>query len=147
MEALKNTVTSVGTTVVNGIVNGFTNVLKTLFIPSDDYFSKKLEPIQAKFGFVKQIVNFAKSIISMLSNDNISPPSFTFDLSKLNTRYYMGDSVTIDFNWYAPYRNSVNSFLSGFIWLHFIWNSFKSLPSIISGGSGLIDSESQKGDN
>lgn len=136
MQSIKNAVVGLGNTIINGIVDS----LKMLFIPSDDFFAEKLSPFNGAFGFVGQFVQLAKSIIDMCSNPNVAAPSFTIDLSSSNFSWDLGDSVTISFAWYEPYRNTVNAWLSGFMWLGFIWNTFKDLPGIINGASSAINS-------
>jgi len=45
--------------------------------------------------------------------------------------------MAIDLTWYAKYKPTVDAILSSFIWVVFAYNTFKDLPSIISGvGSG-----------
>lgn len=146
METINNTLLNLGTSIVNGIINGFTSLLKSLFIPSDNFFSEKIKPIEEKFGFVSQIVNLAKTVIDMCNNADVTPPSFTVDLSSSNFSWDIGDSVTFDFSWYAPYRDTVNAWLSGFMWLGFIWNTFRGLPGIINGAGAVVSTGTSGGD-
>lgn len=134
LQAIKDSISSA----VSSIINGFTNALKTLFLPSETYFSDKIKPIEDKFKFALEFIDLAKHIVALITNGDVASPSFTLDLSAANTKYALGNSVTISFDWYAPYRDTVNRFLSGFIWLGFIWRTFKGLPGIIS-GSGVSD--------
>lgn len=134
LQAIKDGISSAA----SSVVSGFANALKSLFLPSETYFSDKIKPIEDKFKFAVEFIDLAKHIVALITNGDVAPPSFTLDLSSVNTKYALGDSVTISFDWYAPYRDTVNRFLSGFIWLGFIWRTFKCLPDIIS-GSGVSD--------
>lgn len=41
-------------------------------------------------------------------------------------------------SWYARYKPSVDIILSGILWIVFVWNTFKTLPSIINGVGGQV---------
>lgn len=41
----------------------------------------------------------------------------------------------IDLSWYSPYKSEVDTILSGFMYLGYVWLLFKRLPSIIRGGA------------
>ena len=49
--------------------------------------------------------------------------------------FNLSNYSVIDLSWYAPYKSEVDTILSGFMYLGFIWLLFKRLPSIIRGGA------------
>lgn len=63
-------------------------------------------------------------------------PSIPIHLSAAQSHYgyqYGGDVEVLDLSWYAPYKQTVDSILSGFLWLLFLWGLWKNAPNIISG--------------
>ena len=46
---------------------------------------------------------------------------------------YGGTEIFVDFAWYAEYKPTVDAFLSGFLWLAWLWLVFKRLADIING--------------
>lgn len=134
---------------LNNLKNGFMNMsiseimeaqviyIKSWIVPSDSY----LDNLKSRFTGVYDSVNKLKEggsyVLNFLKNaSGKTPPSITVNLSK-SGKYYLGESVTIDFSWYAPYKPSVDVLLAGIIWATFLWNLFKRLPDILS-GAGMI---------
>ena len=44
-----------------------------------------------------------------------------------------GNMSAINLSWYAPYKQTVDNIVSGFLWLAFVWLVFKRVPNIIQG--------------
>ena len=67
----------------------------------------------------------------------ISAPSIKVDLSAADSNYgyvYGNEEIEIlDLSWYTPYKRTVDTLLSGFLWLLFLWGLFKAAPSVIAG--------------
>ena len=62
------------------------------------------------------------------------PPKVHIDLGYAESKYdYGGETYCLDMSWYARYKPTCDTFLSGFMWLVFIWRLFTSLPNIING--------------
>ena len=69
-------------------------------------------------------------------------PSLKLDLGAAQSHYgyeYGGEIEFLDLSWYTPYKQTVDSLLSGFLWLMFIWRLFKVAPGIISGAGMVTD--------
>lgn len=65
-------------------------------------------------------------------------PSLKINLGAANSHYgieYGGEVEFLDLSWYTPYKPTVDSLISGFLWFVFAWGLFKQAPSIISGAS------------
>lgn len=117
------------------ITDGIANVLKFLFIPSDDYFDNKINPIKDKFAFVNDIIDTIDIISDFFnSTDFDEAPSIRINLGSANSKYnYGGSTSAIDLSWYADYKPSVDLIMSSILWVFFIWQVFIKLPGIISG--------------
>lgn len=67
----------------------------------------------------------------MLMNTN-DAPSLSLNF---NHKYMNGNYKIIDFSWYAPYKTYGDAIICGFVYLGFIWTSFKYAHSLLSGES------------
>lgn len=71
-----------------------------------------------------------------LDGESASAPSLTIELGEASASWFPGGTVkVIDFSWYAQYKPTVDSLLSGILWAVFIWAVFKKAPGIIQGAS------------
>lgn len=115
--------------------NLFLEGLQFLFIPSDGYFEEKITDTRERFLFVDGIINTAESLYDFFASNTFNtPPSFEVDLGNANSKYnWGGKALVLDFSWYVPYKPTVDALLSGILWVVFVWNTYKGLPSIISG--------------
>ena len=50
----------------------------------------------------------------------------------VDTPIYSGD-LSINFGWFEKFKPYTDLFLTGFIYLAFVWRLFANLPNIISG--------------
>lgn len=114
------------TNVGKAIIDGFTDSLKILFVPSYNPASEVKDKLDSKFAFVSQL----KSITSELFNDfddDSDYPSFTIT--------YKGTTYNIiDFSLYAPYRATVHSIIIAISWTYFVLWMVKYLPRLVKGG-------------
>lgn len=51
--------------------------------------------------------------------------------------YWGANTVFVDMSWYAPYKPTMDTILSGLLWLWFAWRMVLSLPGILGGMSGM----------
>lgn len=110
-----------------------------MFIPSDGFFGKKIDSLRSEFGFASSVMDTVKTFNNFFTQINFDePPSITIDLNSTNSKYDYGTTAkAIDLKWYAKYKPTVDVLLSSFIWVVFIFNTWKDLPNIINGvGSG-----------
>lgn len=69
----------------------------------------------------------------MLMNTNYAPSlSLNF-----NHKYLNGNYKIIDLSWYLPYKTFGDTIICGFVYLGFIWTTFKYAHSLISGDSSI----------
>lgn len=154
LQGIKDGITSLINTIGNliqNVINTILGIPKTIidllgeafklwFVPKEGYFDNPLDKLKAKFAFISDIQTVAEHFIDVVKNTaNATPPTINIDLSKVDSKFNLGGNVSISFAWYAKYRNTVNNFLAGFIWLTFLWNTYKDLPNIINGVSPVSD--------
>ena len=136
---------------LDGIKNGFVDFsfseiwealgdyVKEWFVPSESYMDSFKIKISGVYDATDKLKEGGNYILNFMKNSaSAAPPVITVNLAK-STSYNLGDSVIIDFSWYAPYKPTVDVLLAGIIWATFLWNIFKRLPEIVS-GVGMISS-------
>lgn len=124
-------------TLLDNLFGGLGKFFSRIFIPSSGYFERKVNALQQKFRFWESIKKTAEVFLNFFENTDFSePPKITVNLSSATSKYDYGTSATfLDLSWYEPYKPSVDMLLSSIMWVVFAWNTFKNLPSIISGVS------------
>ena len=115
------------------------DLLKALFVPSEERLNSIQNTVSSKFSFVDSIKISIESLQGMLNNvDNV--PKLTLHLG--STKYTQeGDFVVLDLSWYAPFKAYGDLVLTGFIYIFFIWRMFISAPNIIQGVAGVVQSD------
>lgn len=105
----------------------FTN----LFIPDEDSFKQLTNVFEEKFAFIDSIKIAVESIGNIINN-NISTKNY---LSyEVDTPVFEGE-LFISFSWFEKFKPYTDLFLTGFVYLSFVWRLYRRLPSIISGFS------------
>lgn len=122
-------------TLIDRFLNGFSTLFKNLFVPSSGFFDAKVNYMKSKFSFYEAISSTGAAILDFFTETDFSePPKITVNLSAARSKYNYGETaICLDMSWYEEYKPYVDAFLSGVLWLVFGWNTFKNLPSIISG--------------
>lgn len=118
----------------NFLWNLIVNVFEFLFVPNQERFVAIGETVSSKFGFVDVIKNSVNSLKNSFNNIENSP-SLSIDV---NSRYYTGSLVSINMSWYAQFKPFVDTVITGFCYLFFLWRLFVGVPNIINGvGTGI----------
>ena len=121
------------------IAEAIGEVLKVLFIPSDEDIQEVKELMNEKLPIIPILTGFGDDVVEVLENpeDYVSDLEFGVDFGKAETYWDYGESNTnmMNLSWYLKYRDKVNDIIVGFAWLVFLWNLFGQLPSIISGNN------------
>ena len=121
--------------------DSITDGIHSLFTPSDGFVDSKIEDLRENFTFADSIAATALDLRSFLTNLGSVPPVIRINLSAATGSYhYGGDMVLIDFSFYEPYKPMMDSILSSFLWLWFVWRVILSLPGIIGGSSAIVAS-------
>lgn len=79
-----------------------------------------------------------EAIIAAL-NLSGTPPVIYAHFENAEGAFNWGGTVAVlDMTWYSRYKAAGDAFLSGVIWIFFLWRVFIKLPSIISGVGGTV---------
>lgn len=112
------------------------DLLQWLFVPSEESINNLVNSVKSKFGFV-DTVNNTITVIQDMFNGTESLPVLKITLPE--NKWYSGEVVVMDLNWYAPYKQYGDTIISAFIYLFFIWRIYINLASIISGTGGTVN--------
>lgn len=109
------------------------DLLKALFVPSEERISAIQDTVMAKFDFVESIkiaINSFKDIVNNLGN----APVLNLNLGATK---YTGEMrvAIIDLNWYKPYKQYGDVVLTAIVYAFYLFRIFTNLPNIISGAS------------
>lgn len=112
--------------VTSGITNGIGNILKTLFIPSDNLGSDLKDKMMDKFPFIQQLTELVNTFLNL--GDDVVEPNFTI-------KAYGVSAKIIDFSLIEDYIPIVHTIIIAIAWASFIIKFYKRIPSIIGGYS------------
>lgn len=129
-----NAITSLPQTIADLILSG----LEKLFVPDLADVQPELEVINSKFGWMGNLYAAFKTNLTAL-NPDAEPPVIYIDFTKSESSKYVpvGKQLAIDFSWYAKYKPAGDKIISAFMWIGYLWFTFKRLPDIISGGGAV----------
>lgn len=87
------------------ILDGIGNILKSLFVPSDDFWQNGIlqqlqDTLDSKFEFVAGF----KQALMIMSNTKGQSLNFEFN--------FLGNAYAINFDWYEPYRQYIRTSFS-----------------------------------
>lgn len=96
----------------------------------------------AKMAWVPQIFDFLSELRSRLNSG--TPPKVSINLAAAEGNIKWGDSAyVLDMTWYARYKPTVDTVLSGIMWLCFGWAIYKRIPDILSGVGLTMENATQ----
>lgn len=121
------------------------------------------QAIKGIFDFLKSLFTFDSSIITDFKTANMPKILWIQDITTYFNEFgsslmsgdapiiyaNLGDSESyniggniefINMSWYTRYKPIGDVIIGGFLWILFIWNVYKHLPSIINGVSSSVDS-------
>ena len=85
---------------------------------------------------------------NLYTNISGASPTASLNVNLLPVKFYGASipakKITIDFSWFAPYRDTTLSLWRFFLWVGYIFIVFKRFPDILS-GAGLITDTSTNG--
>lgn len=105
------------------------DLLEFLFIPSQESFDNLIYVWNSHFAFIDTIKVAIESVRNSILNSLPFEKELTFSV---DTPIYSGD-LSINFGWFEKFKPYTDLFLTGFIYLAFVWRLFANLPNIISG--------------
>lgn len=119
------------------LVDLFSDLLKLLFIPSEENVNNLVNSVKDKFSFVDYIKNSVGDVNSILSGSTPAP-SLTIHINE--TAYTKAQDIKIiDLSWYTQFKELGDKIFTGFIYAFFIWRTYTNLPNIISGAGSAIN--------
>ena len=111
--------------------------IEALVVPDEDYLTDKVNALCEEFAFADSIVKTAKELKVGLAGVTTEPPVIYINLGATRGSYDIGGTVPfLDLRWYAEYKPTVDSLISAFLWICFVWRMLVKLPGIISGMPG-----------
>ena len=116
----------------SAIVDGISSVLTSIFVPSTDFITAKVESLRARFDWIDPFIVFAENISGELFSTE--PPVIYIHLDDAEGNYNYGGTIPfLDMRWYARYKKQGDLILSGFLWALFAWRMYLKLPASCSG--------------
>lgn len=106
-----------------------------LFKPDEALITEITDTFKGKFGFLPVLKQFGDDLFGMTAETE--PPVIWIHLENAESKYgydYGGKTKALDLTWYQKYKANVDTIVSGFLWLAFLWLLFKRASSIIQGG-------------
>lgn len=129
VQSIYKTVKSIPETILEGV--------KKLFIPRENFMDAWKEEIGTKFRFIEEVKTCVESF-KLIAYETDEPPVITVSLPEK----YGGTMTVLDTTPIHKYMPTVRTYISAWLWLHFIWLLFKQVPSIISGEAMREDLDS-----
>lgn len=127
---------------IDGLGNFLINGIRDIFVPSEDFLTEKVNAIRERFSiadFVITLADYFDKKINAIGSVSV-PPSLTVNFASSNSVYdWGGEAVVLDLSWYEPYKPTVDSLLSGILWVVFAWRLIVAAPGIINGVPGSFE--------
>ena len=111
-------------------------LLKSLFVPSEERITAIIDTVKAKFDFIETIKIAINSLEDIINNTGTSP-KLTINVGP--TKYTEEQKLTIlDLSFYEPYKKYGDLIFTGFIYAFFLWRFFISIPNILNATGGTV---------
>ena len=111
-----------------------------LFKPDEALVTEITDTFKGKFGFISTLNSFVSDLFGMTAETE--PPVIWVHFENAESKYgydYGGKEKMLDLSWYQKYKANVDTLVSGFLWLGFLWLLFKRTAAIIQGGEMLAE--------
>ena len=113
------------------------NVLRSIFVPSEDFLTEKVQDLRNRFNWIEPILGYGNFIKAQLIDP--VPPVVYVHLGDAEGSYNYGGTVKfLDMSWYERYKSQGDAIISGFLWALFAWRMYVKLPGIINGVAGDV---------
>lgn len=121
------------------ITDAIAVALAAAFVPAAGYWDAKIAACVAAFPLFNSIITTGRGLGGFFSGLGSRPPVIYIDLGNSASWAIGGTQKFLDLTWYAQYKPTVDTILSGFLWLLFAWRFFLRLPGLLRGEGGTID--------
>lgn len=120
------------------IIELLRDLLKALFVPSEERITGLQNTVMSKFDFINSIKTAISSFNDIINNLGNAP---VLHLELGPTKYTDKMTVNvIDLNWYKPYKKYGDVVLTGVFYAFYLWRLYNRISDIIRGvGSGAVD--------
>lgn len=113
------------------------NVLRSIFVPSEDFLTEKVQDLRNRFNWIEPILGYGNYIKAQFIDP--VPPVVYVHLGDAEGSYNYGGTVKfLDMSWYERYKSQGDAIISGFLWALFAWRMYVKLPGIINGVAGDV---------
>lgn len=130
----------------DAIVNPLLEGIASIFVPSQDFLSAKVDAIRSEFSFADSIISTVDFFGKGLQGVETKPPVIYIDLGASTGDYNMGGRVVfMDLSWYEEFKPLGDALISAFLWAVFAWRVFMKLPGLVSGMPGDFVMDSLQG--
>lgn len=119
------------------LVSLFSDLLQSLFIPSQERLTAIQNTVTSKFDFIESIKIAINSIKDLLNGAG-NAPSITLTLKSTKYTNEMNVKV-IDMSWYEPYKAYGDLIITGFVYAFFAWRTYIKINSILNGAAGTVE--------
>lgn len=117
--------------IAENIITGIKNLFITLFVPSDDFISEKLKPLQDFEDSIFQYSNLLRQFSDILEDtmkENVNgPPDFTIEL-------WGAKCVVVNWDIVRPYRPLIHSLVIVIVYGKFLMWLMDKIACIIHTG-------------
>ena len=120
---------------IKAIPSAVAEAVGALFKPDEALVTEITDTFKEKFGFLPALKRFGDDLFGMTAETE--PPIVWIHLENAESKYgyiYGDKTKALDLTWYQKYKANVDTIVSGFLWLAFLWLLFKRASSIIQGG-------------
>lgn len=122
------------------IPSAIADAIAAVFAPDAALINEISSTFNEKFGFLQTLHTVGNDLLNM--DADTAPPVVYIHLEDAEgSVVWGGTEKVLDMSWYQRYKADVDTILSGFLWVAFLWLLFKRAPDILS-GAGLVERES-----
>lgn len=123
------------------------NQVNPLSDDNKEQFNANIDKLKSETAYGSAL-ELKDGVQTFYNNFASASPTATLDVKLLPGSFYGASipskTITIDFSWFAPYRDTTLSLWRFFLWVAYLFIIFKRFPDIIS-GAGMVTDTSGNG--
>lgn len=118
------------------------NQVNPLSDDNKEQFNANIDKLKSDTAYGSAL-ELKDGVQTFYNNFASASPIATLDVKLLPVSFYSAfipaKTITIDFSWFAPYRDTTLSLWRFFLWVGYLFIIFKRFPDIISGAGMITD--------
>lgn len=118
------------------------NQVNPLSDDNKEQFNANIDKLKSDTAYGSAL-ELKDGVQTFYNNFASASPTATLDVKLLPVSFYSASipakTITIDFSWFAPYRDTAMSLWRFFLWVAYLFILFKRFPDIISGAGMVTD--------